>query len=129
MSPSTALPLWSSTREICADLDAGDVDGLALARRDRLARLELALELVEVLADERHPGRQRQALVGEDVARHADGEHQQHDDGGEVRRVLADRGHGVAVAVGVSVGVAVTAGWPKEPTADHGPLTSGFWDW
>ena len=42
-----------------ADLDPGDVHGLALARRHRLGRGELRLELEAVLAEERHPARQR----------------------------------------------------------------------
>ena len=52
-----------------ADLDARDVDRLALARRDGLRGRHLGVDLEEVLADDRHPGRQREPLLAEDHAR------------------------------------------------------------
>ena len=53
-----------------ADLDAGDVDRLALPRRDRLRGRQLGLDLHVVLAQERHARRQRDALLGQDHDRH-----------------------------------------------------------
>ena len=53
-----------------ADLDAGDVHRLALARGDRLGGRELGLELEAVVAEERDPGRVGLLLLGEDVAGH-----------------------------------------------------------
>jgi hypothetical protein len=55
-----------------ADLDAGDVDGLALARRHRLGGGEVAADVDEFFADQRQPGRQRGLLLGEDPERHHD---------------------------------------------------------
>jgi len=52
------------------DVDAGHLDRLALARRDRLRRGELSLVVDEVRAEGRHPVGQVEALVGEDVAAH-----------------------------------------------------------
>ena len=55
-----------------ADLDAGDVDRLALARRDRLRGRELGRDVVEFFADQRQPGGQRGFLLGEDPEHHHD---------------------------------------------------------
>ena len=63
-----------------ADLDAGDVDRLALARRDRLRGRELGRDVVEFFADERQPGRQRGFLLGEDPEHHHDAGDGQDDD-------------------------------------------------
>ena len=95
-----------------ADLDAGDVDGLALARRDGLGGLHLRLDLVEVRADHRHPGRQRQPLVGEDHRRHEHGDQDQADDRREVPEVLSDRRlhRELGWAVGVVGSVLAAAG-------------------
>ena len=76
-----------------ADLDAGDVDRLALARRDRLGGRELRLDLGEVLAEHREPAGQRQPLVGEDHRRHGERDDDQAEDRQEVDEVLADRRH------------------------------------
>jgi hypothetical protein len=73
-----------------AHVDAGDGHGLALARRDRLGGLELALELEEVRAQHRHARGQVEALVGQDVAAHDGGDEDQHDERREVADVLAD---------------------------------------
>jgi hypothetical protein len=79
-----------------ADRHSGDVDGLALARRDGLRGRHLGLDDEEVLADDREPPGQRQALVGQDHGRHGERDHEQHDHGDEVAQVLANRGpHGV----------------------------------
>jgi hypothetical protein len=75
-----------------ADLDAGDVDRLALARRDRLRGRELGLDLDEVGSEQRHAGRQRDALVAEDDHRDDQRHEDQPQDSGEVAQVLADRG-------------------------------------
>ena len=48
----TALPSLELDARDLADLDAGDVDRLALARRDRLGGRHLGLDLEEVLADD-----------------------------------------------------------------------------
>ena len=55
-----------------ADLDAGDVDRLALARGDGLGGGELARHVGEFFADEGDPGGQRGFLLGEDPERHHD---------------------------------------------------------
>jgi hypothetical protein len=73
------------------DGNPGDVHGLTLAGHHRLRRLELALELEEVRTDDRHPARQVEALVGEDVAADEQGKHYQCDDRDEVPEVFLDR--------------------------------------
>ena len=100
-----------------ADLDARDVHRLALARRDGLGGLHLRLDLVEVLADHRHPARQRQALVGQDHRRDEARDQDQADDRREVLEVLADRGHRVELGWAVGLVGAVLAA--------AGPLTFG----
>ncbi len=52
---TTASPVFEVDRADLADLDAGDVDRLALARGDRLRGGELGVELVEVLAEAGDP--------------------------------------------------------------------------
>src|SRR5205814_2207258 len=67
-----------------------------LAGGDRLRGRELAVERVEVLAEDRHPAGEVEPLVGEDDCAHPDADHEQHDDRDEVLDVLADRGsHGL----------------------------------
>ena len=73
-----------------ADLHAGDVHGLALARHDRLRGLELGLHRVEVRPDHRDPRRQVEPLVGQDVPGDAGGHQDHEDDRQEVAEVLAD---------------------------------------
>jgi hypothetical protein len=94
-----------------ADLDAGDVHGLALAGHDCLAGLELGLDLVEVRADAGHPGGQVEALVGQDVAGDARRHDDQEDDRDEVAQVLSDRArHGPGVpltAFSLTLGIAL----------------------
>ncbi len=63
-----------------ADLDAGDVDRLALPGRDRLGGGELGGDVVEAFADEGDPGRQRGLLLDEDAEHHHDAEQRQHRD-------------------------------------------------
>ena len=95
-----------------ADLDARDVHGLALARRDRLRGRHVGLEDEEVLADERDPRGQREPLLAEDEHRDRARDHDQAEDRHEVDPVLADRGpHGVP---------------SPGPPAPAGPLTFGI---
>src|SRR4051794_27190107 len=75
-----------------ADRHAGDVDRLALARRDRLRGGELRLVGDEVGPDYRDPLGQVEALVAEDERAHAERDHEDDHDGQEVPAVLADRG-------------------------------------
>ena len=49
------VAVFERDRGDLADLDAGDVDRLALARRDRLGGFELAGDVGEFFADERAP--------------------------------------------------------------------------
>ena len=94
-----------------ADLDARDVDRLPLARRDGLGGRDLGLDLVEVLADHRHPARQRQPLVGRgSPTRRGSAISDQADDRHEVLDVLADRDHRVELAA--SVGAVLAAAGP-----------------
>ena len=78
-----------------AHRDAGDVHRLALARGDGLRGGELRLEGEEVLAQDRDPPRQVEALLGQDVAAHEQSDEDEHDDRDELACVLADRVHGV----------------------------------
>ena len=55
---TTASPFSSVDARDVADLDAGDVDRLALARGHRLGGAELGLELEAVVAQDRDPGRE-----------------------------------------------------------------------
>ena len=124
-----------------ADLDAGDVDGLALARRDRLGARQLGVDLGEVLAEDRHPARQREPLVGEDHRRDGERDDDQADDRQEVDEVLADRAHPASFRVpngrirlrscwSSSVCTAVVLRLPTigSVLAAAGPLRSGrFW--
>ena len=66
---TTAWPSSSSTPGDVADLDPGDVDRLALARRHGLGGRELGLELEAVGAEQRHPARQAGPLVDQDHRR------------------------------------------------------------
>ena len=74
-----------------ADLDPGDVDRLSLAGRHRLRRAELGVQLVEVLAEARHPTRERRLLVVEDDQQREQRQQNQHDDADEVTQVVSDR--------------------------------------
>ena len=115
---TTALPSLELDLGDVADLDPGDVHGLALARGDRLRGRELGLELEPVVAEDRDPGRVGLLLLGEDVGGHRQPRHQQGRDRDEVAQVFADRAsHGtVAGAAGPT-----SPGRPVPPV----PLTSG----
>ena len=91
LHPHDRLAVLQLDARDLAHLDAGDVHRLALARRDRLRRGELGLDRDDVLAQERHAGRQREPLVGEDHQRHDQRDDQQDDDRHGVTEVLADR--------------------------------------
>jgi hypothetical protein len=73
-----------------ADLDAGDVDRLALARRDRLGGRHLGLDLVKSLPTTA-PSRAAQPLAGEDHRATTSRDDDQPDDRQRSRAVLADR--------------------------------------
>ena len=74
-----------------ADLDAGDLDRLALARGHGLGGAELGVQLVEVLAEDREPAREGGLLVVEDDEQGEDRDHGQRDDRQEVPEVVSDR--------------------------------------
>ena len=72
-----------------------------MPRRDRLRALKLGLVGHEVAPDQRDPVREREALLGEDVAADDERDDDEADDEREVARVLADRlPHGVAPSAG-----------------------------
>ena len=73
-----------------ADLHAGDVHGLPLTRHHGLGGRQLGLHLVEVGADQRHAGRQVEALVGQDVARDPERRHEQEQERHEHGQLLLD---------------------------------------
>src|SRR5205823_4693155 len=96
-----------------ADLDPGDVDRLPLTGRHRLGGQELGLEVEEVLAEERHPARQRSLLLADDHQRRRQAGDREHDHGDQVPFLSAQNpAHGTAAGVG-------GPGWPA------GPLRSG----
>ena len=119
-----------------ADLDARDVDRLALPRGDRLGRRELGLDGDEVAPEDRHAGRQRQPLLVQDEHRHHERDDEQGDDRREVAPVLADGGHLAPSFVGPkgrslarrsgSAFLAASAAWPVgADLAAAGPLRFG----
>ncbi len=73
-----------------ADLRAGDRDRLTLARRDRLGGYEFALQREVFVAEHRKPCGQRKALVVEDVAGAAGGDHDDRHDREERAAIAAD---------------------------------------
>ncbi len=83
------VPVFEVDRGDLADLDAGDVDRLALARRHRLGGRELGRDVLEFFADEGQPGRQRGLLLGEDAEHHRDPGDRQDDDRDRVLAVAA----------------------------------------
>ena len=73
-----------------ADLGAGDRDRLALARRQGLGGLELRLQRVVAAPQHRHPARQLEVLVRQDVSPRGGGDHDHRDDRDERRAVALD---------------------------------------
>src|SRR4029453_8691056 len=73
-----------------ADLYAGDVHGLPLARDDRLPGGQLGLDLVEVGPDHRNPRGQVEALVGEGVAGDSERSHEEEQQRHEDAHLLLD---------------------------------------
>ena len=69
-----------------ADLDPGDVHGLALTRRYGLRGRELRLEVEATASDQRHPARQVGALVDQDHRHREQPGQDQADDGQDVAR-------------------------------------------
>src|SRR5690606_34956345 len=123
----------------------GDVDRLPLAGEDALDRLDLGAELELVLADDRHPRRRVEPLVGEDVAADRDAEHDQPQQREARLGVAAERlaealPHRPSSAAGWAIGTSEATWAPgvegeggggasgRAPSAgpiEEGPLTSG----
>ena len=70
--PTTAWPSSRSTEVTLPIWMPATSTAWPWPGRDRLRRRELAGDVVEFFADERHPGRQRGFLLGEDPERHHD---------------------------------------------------------
>ena len=107
-----------------ADLRARDRHRLALAGGDRLSRLEFGLEREVAVAEHRHPARELEVLVREDVAADDRRDHDHRDDRDERRAVALDL---VADAQPAFVAVGGRHPWPL-PSAgpcDSGPLKLG----
>ena len=76
---TTATPSSTSHVADAADLDAGHAHGLTLPGLDRLGVRELDLHALRLVLDQR----EAEALVGQDVAAHHYGDHEQPQDGEE----------------------------------------------
>jgi len=105
-----------------ADLGARDRHRLALARRHRLGGLYVGLQRVVVVPEDRHPARQLEVLVREDVAadERRDDDHRDHRD--ERRAVALDL---VADREPAFVAVGRHHPLPSAGPTDSGPLKSG----
>ena len=88
--PDDGVAVLDADRVDLADLDPGDHHGLPLARGHGLGRGELAAEVVEALAEEGDPARQRRLLLGEDPEGHREPRDHQHADGEEVAEATAE---------------------------------------